>query len=244
MIIANMLNETEKLWNHKRTKGFLLITALIPTLTTFILLFLQSNILGLGSNFPMLMLRLFTFSLLPLFLFISASEVFSGEVASNTLKLGLVRPITRAKVFASKVAAITIFLAFLIVELMITSIILGWLLPGGNIASGLLDIVTAYASAFIPLMAIGLVSVFIAQFFNKSSGALATMILIYAAAKFLPFIFPEISVWSIFSYTNWYVLWIGNGASIAKLTNSFILVLSYCIMAYSAGLILFEKKQL
>ncbi|NHC21409.1 ABC transporter permease subunit [Bacillus sp. MM2020_4] len=239
-----MLNETEKLWKHKRTKGFLLISIFIPIITVIILLFLRNNILGLGSNLPMLMLRLFTFFILPLFLFMSASESFSGEVASNTLKIGLVRPITRAKVFASKVGAITTFLAILLGVLMITTIISGWLLPDRSTANGLLDVVTAYGVAFIPLMAIGFVSVFISQFFNKSSGALATMILIYAAAKLAPFIIPGISVWSLFSYTNWYILWIGNGASIAKLTNSFILIGSYCIMAYSAGLILFEKKQL
>ncbi|WP_066070371.1 ABC transporter permease [Neobacillus soli] len=243
MIIANILNETEKLWKHNRTKGFLLLAILLPVISAIILHYLPNN-LGIGSNLPMLMLRLFTFSLLPLFLFMSASEAFSGEVASNTLKLGLVRPITRAKVFASKVAAITIFLAILLGVIMITTIISGWLVPGGDYASGLLDIFTAYAAAFIPLMAIGCVSVFIAQFFNKSSGALVTMILIYTAAKFVPFIFPALSVWSIFSYTNWYVLWIGNGAPFVKLANSFILMLSYCIMAYSAGVILFEKKQL
>ncbi|MFJ5714527.1 ABC transporter permease [Neobacillus sp. NPDC093127] len=243
MIIANIINETEKLWKHNRTKGFLLLAILLPVISAIILLFLHNN-LGLGSNLPMLMLRLFTFSLLPLFLFMSASESFSGEVASNTLKLGLVRPITRAKVFSSKVAAINIFLAILLGVLMITTIISGWLVPGGNITSGFLDIITAYAAAFFPLMAIGFVSVFIAQFFNKSSGAFVTMILIYTAAKFVPFIFPALSVWSIFSYTNWYVLWIGNGAPFATLANSFILMLSYCIMAYSAGVILFEEKQL
>lgn len=246
-LYANVLNETEKLWKRRRTKGFLLLTILIPVISVIIFLFLQNNtggILGLGNNLPMLMLRLFTFALLPLFLFMSSSESFSGEVAARTLKLGLIRPITRTKVFASKVVAIAVYIAVFLGGLMISSVISGWLVPGGDMMSGLLDVIKAYMAAFVPMLAIGLISVFIAQFFNNSNGAMALIILIYAVAKILPFIFPQISVWSIFSYTNWYVLWIGNGTSLAKLTNTFVLLISYCIMAYSAGSILFEKKQL
>jgi ABC-2 type transport system permease protein len=64
------------------------------------------------------------------------------------------------------------------------------------------------------------------------------------AAKLLPFLFPPISVWSAFSYTDVYLLWIGNDVSFTKLLNSFGLLASYCIMAYTAGWYLFDRKQM
>jgi ABC-2 type transport system permease protein len=246
-LYANLRNETEKLWTRRITKGFLLLTLLLPVISAILLAALQNNIGvigGLGSNLPMLMLSLFTFALLPLFLFVTAADSFTGEVAARTLKLVLLRPITRAKVFASKVLAIAVYIAVHLGALWIASVLSGSFIPGGDVTGGLLDSIQAYTASFLPMIAIGLITVLIAQCFNNSTGAMALIIFIYAAAKFIPFIVPQVSMWSVFSYTNWYVLWVGNGASISKLFNSFVLLLAYCIMAYTAGLIIFDRKQL
>jgi ABC-2 type transport system permease protein len=246
-LYANLRNETEKLWTRRITKGFLLLTLLLPVISAILLAALQNNIGvigGLGSNLPMLMLSLFTFALLPLFLFVTAADSFTGEVAARTLKLVLLRPITRAKVFASKVLAIAVYIAVHLGALWIASVLSGSFIPGGDVTGGLLDSIQAYTASFLPMIAIGLITVLIAQCFNNSTGAMALIIFIYAAAKFIPFIVPQVSMWSVFSYTNWYVMWVGNGASISKLLNSFVLLLGYCIMAYTAGLIIFDRKHL
>ncbi|NGQ97520.1 ABC transporter permease subunit [Brevibacillus sp. SYP-B805] len=237
----------EKLWKRRRTKGFLLLTLLVPIISAILLAFLQNHtgvFGGLGSNLPMLMLSLFTFALLPLFLFMTAVDSFSGEVAARTLKLVLVRPISRTKVFASKVLAIAVYLAVHLGVLWIASAVSGWMVPGGEMAGGVLDSVKAYAASFVPMMAIGLIVVFIAQCFSSTTGAMATAIFIYAAAKLFPFVFPQFAVWSVFSYTNWYVLWVGNGMSMNTLLNTSVLLLSYCIIVYTAGWLLFDRKQL
>lgn len=244
---ANVRNETEKLWTRRRTKGFLLLTLLLPVISAILLAAMQNNtgvIGGLGSSLPMLMLSLFTFALLPLFLFMTAADSFTGEVAARTLKLVLVRPITRAKVFASKVLAVAVCIAVYLGALWIASVLSGWFIPGGDVTGGLPDSIKAYTASFLPMAAIGLVAVLIAQIFNNSTGAMGLIIFIYAAAKLIPFIFPQASVWSVFSYTDWYVLWVGNGVSLSKLLYSFVLLLAYCIMAYTAGLIIFDRKQL
>jgi ABC-2 type transport system permease protein len=246
-LYANVWNETEKLWILRRTKGFLLLTVLLPVISAILLAVLQNNtgVAGeLGSNLPMLMLSLFTISLLPLLLFMTATDSFTGEVAARTLKLILVRPITRAKVFASKVLAIAVFIAIHLGVLWIASVLSGSFIPGGDIIGGLTDSIAAYTASFLPMIAIGLIAALIAQCFNNSTGAMGLIIFIYAAAKLIPLFFPQVSVWSVFSFTDWYVLWVGNGASISKLLNSFVLLLAYCIMAYTAGLIIFDRKQL
>ncbi|MFC5649487.1 ABC transporter permease [Paenibacillus solisilvae] len=246
-LYANVWNETEKLWTRRRTKGFLLLTLLLPVISAILLAAVQNNtsiIGGLGSSLPMLMLSLFTSALLPLLLFMTAADLFTGEASARTLKLILVRPITRAKVFASKVLAIAIYTAVHLAALWIASVLSGLFIPGGDVTGGLLDSIKAYTASFLPMLAIGLVTVLIALCFNNSTGAMALIIFIYAAAKVIPFVLPQVSVWSVFSYTDWYVLWVGNGASISNLLYSFVLLLAYCIMAYTAGLVIFDRKQL
>jgi ABC-2 type transport system permease protein len=244
---ANVTNELEKMWARRRTKGFLLLTLLLPAASALLLASVQDRsavVAGLGNNLPLLMLSLYTFALLPLFMMMTAADSFAGETAARTLKLVLVRPITRTKVFASKVLAIAVGVAVQLAALWIVSSLAEWFVSGSGALAAWPDNMKAYAAAWVPMMAIGLIAVFIAQWFRQSTGAMALIILLYAAAKLLPLALPQVSVWSVFSYTNWYVLWIGSGASIGKLTNTFALLLSYCIMAYTAGWILFDRKQL
>ncbi|MBE9914776.1 ABC transporter permease subunit [Paenibacillus donghaensis] len=244
---ANMLNEIEKIWRRRKTKVFLLLTLLIPVICTMLLSLLRNKtsvIWGLGGDLPMLMLSLFTFFLLPMMLSITAVDSFSGEVAARTIKLVLVRPITRAKAFAAKVLAIMVYAWVYLSVLWIVSSVSGWAIAGEGITGGLADSLKAYTAAFLPMAAIGLLSVFIAQCFRTGSGALTTIIFVYATGKLLPFIFPKVSGWSVFSYSNWHVLWTGSGASVGKLFNTFLFLLAYIIMSYTAGLMLFERKQL
>jgi ABC-2 type transport system permease protein len=246
-LYASALNETEKLWKRRRTKGFLLLTLLIPLLSALLLTFLRGTagvVSGLGSSLPMLMLSWFTFGLTPLFLFMSAADSFSGELGAHTLKLALVRPITRTKVFASKVLAMAVYIAIQLGALWFVSVIAGWLVLGGDLTGALPDSLKAYTAAFVPMVAIGLIAAMIAQWFTNSSGAMTVMLLIAAAAKLLPLVFPQVSLWSVFSYTNWYMLWVGAGASAGRLFTTFALLLAYCIMAYTAGAMMFDRQQL
>lgn len=246
-LYANVVNEWEKTWARRRTKGFLLLTLLLPVTAALGLAAVQNRsafVSGLGDNLPLIMLGLYTFAVLPLFMMMTAADAFSGEAASRTLKLVLVRPITRAKIYASKVLAIAAFVAVQLAALWVVSSLAEWLVSGGGSARAWLDNLQAYAAAWLPMMAIGLIAAFIAQWFRQSTGAMALLLLLYAAAKLLPVLLPQLAVWSVFSYTDWHRLWIGGGAQAAKLANTAALLAAYCIMAYTAGWVLFERKQL
>nr|WP_273385856.1 ABC transporter permease subunit [Cohnella zeiphila] len=236
----------EKLWMRRRTKAFLLSTVLLPALGAAALSSLQSGTaigFGLGSDLPMLMLGLFTTLLLPLFLFMAAVDSFTGEFASRTIKLVLTRPISRSKAFASKVLALAVLIAVSLGAVWLASAAAELLSGGGLTGSGLIDGVVAYASAFLPMLAVALMSVLLAQRFHNSAGALGLIVLVYVLAKLLPFLFPSAAVWSVYSYTNWYSLWIGGGVPSGKLLNTTLLLFSYCVMAYMGGLMQFERKR-
>ena len=248
-LLANTVNECHKMWTRRRTKGFLLLTLIMPTIAALGLAFMQDRLAAaaglLGHNLPLIMLSLYTFAILPLFAAMSAANSFAGETAARTLKLALLRPIARGKVYASKVLAIAAGIVAQLAALWVVSTLAAWLADGSGAAAGAWpDNLQAYAAASLPMIAIGLVAVLIAQCFRQSTGALALFILLYAAARLLPFALPQLAVWSVFSYTNWHAMWVGGGAAAGKLANTSVLLLAYCIMAYTAGWMLFERKQL
>ncbi|MFD0714453.1 ABC transporter permease [Paenibacillus sp. GCM10027626] len=243
---ANWLNEMEKLWARRKTKVFLLLSILIPAASAAVLANVQNAsalVAGFGADLPMLMLSLFTALLLPLFLFMMAVESFAGEIAERTIKLVLVRPVSRAKVFASKVLALAAYAIIHLGAVGLASVLAGLFVNRSLQWSSLLESIVAYGVAFVPMITVALIAVLIAQSMNNSIGALALILFLYIFAKLLPFIFPSVAVWSAYSYTNWHTLWIGSGVSPTKLFTAFGILLSYCIMAYAGSMMMFERKR-
>jgi ABC-2 type transport system permease protein len=242
-LYANTLNETAKLFYQTKTKLTLVLTVLVPVLAAVMLGNLESGIgIALGRDFPQLMLGLFTVVWLPLFLFMAAAESFSGEYAARTIKLVLLRPVSRAKAFASKVLALLVYLAVLLAAVWLVSVAAGLILDAGTTLSGLADSAVAYAAAFVAMSAIGIAASFVAQWLRSGVGTLALCVFLYVAAKLLPFFFPEAGVWSFLAYADWHTLWVGDAAGAGKLLQIFVFLLASCMISYTAGWYLFEKK--
>lgn len=242
-LYANTHNETAKMFHQTKTKLTLVLTVLVPVLAALVLGKLESGAgIALGRDFPQLMLGLFTAVWLPLFLFMAAAESFSGEYAARTIKLVLLRPVSRAKAFASKVLALLIYLAILLAVVWGVSVVSGLVLDTGTTLSGLPDSFAAYAAAFIAMSAIGIAASFVAQWLRSGVGTLALCVFLYVAAKLLPFFFPDAAVWSFLTYADWHTLWVGDAASAGKLLQVFVFLLASCMISYTAGWYLFEKK--
>ncbi len=247
-LFANIANEMEKTFHKKKTIALLLVTALIPLGMAMLLFFFKSKvgILGLGAtDFPILILGLFTNLFLPLFVFMWVADSFAGEAGERTLKLTLIRPIARIKVFTSKIIAIGLVIGIFLAILFILSLVAGILL--GDARSdwwiGFFNGLKAYSLAALPMLALGIAAAFIAQFFRNSSGALTTSIFVYITAKLLPMIVPQSAKLLLTSYTDWHMLWLGP-VSPEKLLYSFLFILSSGIIFFSAGCYLFDTKEL
>ncbi|USG65025.1 ABC transporter permease [Brevibacillus ruminantium] len=246
LLYASTLNEAEKLLWQKKTKVVLLLSMLVPVISAMLLSRFQSNTgiaFGAGTAFPLLMLNLFTTVLLPLFLFMTVADMFAGEAASRALKNVLVRPISRVKIFTSKLLAMALFLFVQLAIIWVSSTLAGLFLDSSAVFSGFLESAGAYLAASLPLMAMGLFAVLLSLCWHSSVGAYASCMVVYLAAKLLPYLFPQAATWSFFSYTDWHMMWIGNAASFQTLFPVFVFLLSNCIMGYTAGWYLFERKQ-
>jgi ABC-2 type transport system permease protein len=247
LLKLSTLNELVKLLARKKTSFFLLLSALLPFIGLPIIMKLQS---GLGimatSNvqYPITILNMLTLIVLPLMMFMSVSDIFSGEFGDKTIRSVLVRPVSRLKIFSSKLLAMFV--------LIVGQLLLGWMgsvlaslfLPASaNMIGGLADAALAYAVAALPMFVLCTVTAFITQFFRNASGAMAICIMLYAAAKLITILFPQFTVFSPTSYTDWHQLWIGSVISIEKVTTIFSLLLGCGIVFYTTGYYFFDKKE-
>ncbi|WP_373229328.1 ABC transporter permease [Cohnella sp.] len=246
-LYANVWNETLKMAFKKKTLFFMVMTLIIPIGAGLLLANFQSGF-GIGAvsagDFPIVMLSLFTGIFLPLFVFMGAADQFSGELGDRTLKIVLMRPISRFKVFTSKQISLGIYIAAYLFIAMIGSVISSFFLGGSLSNFAVLDWVIAYGAAFLPLAALSVTAVLLAQFFTSSSGALTVSILLYIAVKASSFFFPQVSTYSPTAYLDWHMLWLGNSMAAGQVWSVFMFLLACSILFFTAGYYLFDKKEL
>jgi ABC-2 type transport system permease protein len=246
-LVANVINETEKQFWKKKTVFFLILSALFPIAGAALIASFQ-NKLGIASitaaDYPIMILGLFTSFILPLFVFMAAADSFAGEVSANTLKITLMRPISRFKIYASKHISLGIYTVLYLAAAGIASVLSGLLFSvKTGLTQGILDALLAYAVAAIPFIALTCIAVLIAQFTRSGSGALIICILAYLGVKAAAFFLPQVSLYSLTSYTDWHVLWLSSSITIGKLVNIFMFMAACSILCFTAGFYFFDKKE-
>jgi ABC-2 type transport system permease protein len=246
-LTANTWNEMIKITSKKKTLLFLGVTLLLPVIAGILLARFQSGI-GIGAiasqDFPIIMLGLFTSIFLPLFVFMGAADVFSGEMGDRTMKITLTRPITRFKVFASKQIALAIYIALYLIAGLLASILSALFFQHFGGFGTVLDWVLAYGSAFVPMLVLSIIAVCLAQFFSSSSSALTVSILLYLAFKVAAFFIPQIATYSPTAYTDWHMLWIGSSMAVSKISSIFMFLVACSILFFTAGFYFFDKKEI
>jgi ABC-2 type transport system permease protein len=244
--LAGAKNELLLMLYRKKTVLFLLVSALLPILLAFSFQALQP-VLGLAvvsQSFSIQMLELYTLFWIPLFLFLAIADLFPQEVSSRTLKLTLLRPITRFRVFTAKMlalgAAVAAILALLAVVCIICNVSFGTSNMG---AIEWLGYGKAYFAGFLSMWALASLFVLAAQFFQSASGFLVFSIAFYAAAKAAPFFLKGFSAFSLTSYTDWYTVWLSHSVSAGKLVNSSLFIISAMVLFFSLGYLMFDRKE-
>jgi ABC-2 type transport system permease protein len=242
---ANIINEVQKLFLKKKITILLIITAIICFLSAFFISSIQAKLVFIAVDsisFPLMILAIFTNMFLPLFIFMTVAEVFSGEVGDKSLKLILVRPINRLKIYISKNIAIVIYIIINLTVVLIVSMLSSFLLNGSSSVS-IPHIMFAYFIDIIPAVVLALFASFIAQFFKSSSGAIITCILLFIGIKILSLFVNGLNNIVFTSYLNWYSIWTVGQFTFVKTVNTLFMVLSYGGIFFTAGYYFFDKKE-
>jgi ABC-2 type transport system permease protein len=242
---ATLRNELIKLFYKKKTVVFLGFSALLPIIAALLIGKLQ-GIIGISTTnegFSINVLDIFTLFILPLFIFLLASDLFPGEISAHNMKLTLLRPVSRFNVFLAKTAALGLCIAIMLILIGIINTLCGFLFSDIQAVGGWFNISKAYTAAFFSMFAIGIAAIFFSQFFNRSSSALIFLIILFAAAKLLPIFFHSATYFSLAAYTDFHLLWIGHIVSVKARLNSILFLLSSSVLLFSLGYYVFDKKE-
>lgn len=241
---ANVLNEVRKLFLKKKTSVFLIIMAVMSFLTAFFISSIQAKLIFIAFSslsYPLMLLTIFTNVFLPLFVFMTAADLFSNEIADRTLKLVLTMPISRFKIYTSKIIAISIYVILNFFVIFLVSM-LSALFLNINVTS-ISNVIFGYLVDIIPALILVIFAAFITQFFRNGTAALVSCIFIYFGIEALS-LFNTVLNNNIFThYLNWYSLWLSSGTNLLRELNIFLLLLAYGIIFFTAGYYLFDKKE-
>ena len=244
LIYANFQNELEKIFAKKKYFVLLIIQALICVMGV-LLSVIVSKLTGARLNISDLALgslTLFVEIIIPLIIFMAATDLFCAEAENKTIKTVLLCPINRFKIYISKISAITALAGINLMCVFTVSAILG--VFTGNSFSALLSGFFACVINIFPMIILVLMACLINQFTNGSAMAMFLCIIIYVMLRLFNYFVPFIDVFLFTGYLQWHKLFLGNTLPFGALFSKILLLVSYGMIFLSSGYYLFAKKDL
>lgn len=173
-LIGMIQNENMKIYRRWRTWIMLGIMLLFFGFIVFVMATFSDGapIPIQPSALDVMMLSASFVTFVALFCAIVAGDIVSSEFSWGTVKLLLIRPISRSKVLLAKYIAVLIFTIFFIVILMVYALLLGLIFYGwGETNTTFIDVLIEYAYT-LPSLIIGFTIAFMISAIFRS-GALA-----------------------------------------------------------------------
>ena len=249
VLFASYRNEWDKLMSRKKYIVFLIIGLALCLIWTGIGNLITGFIRSQGGVFfnmtatPMGALPFFLQAMVPFLMFMGISDLLTIECAENTMKAIVCRPVERWKLYASKILAVLTYAAlYLICVFMLTAILNQ---AFGN-PLGIFELLTAllsYALTLIPLAILACFAALIALLGRSGTLTMFILLISYILLSILPVFIPILSEMLFTSYLYWYRLWVGFLPDATKLIHMLLIVLAYGVTFFTAGSLLFDKKE-
>ena len=246
---ASTRNEWDKLIRRKKYIVFLCIGVGICLIWAVLGRLLSEFAIRQGglslriSPTPMGTLGFFLQILIPFLMFMGVTDLLTVEGAEQTMKAMAFRPVERWKLYASKILAVMIYAAMYLVCIFIVCATLNQLFGKPLRIVELLIALTSYALTLIPLAVLASYAAMIALLGRSGTLTMFLLLLSYLLLSVLPVFFPILSEMLFTSYLSWYNLWIGALPSATKLMHMLIIVLGYGTVFFTAGSLIFERKE-
>ncbi|MEN8904847.1 MAG: ABC transporter permease [Clostridiales bacterium] len=245
-IKITIINEIDKIISKKKFY-ILLILSLLSIGIIQILLYFSKTFFGINSmdfeGFPKFILLIFSNTILPLIIILLTIDIFSNEFNNNTIKLSIMKPITRFELFLSKCLSIIVIMSVFIFFIMFFSILLSLIFNFSSFSiNSFFRIVLAYGVIILPICVVSLIIIFISNIIESASLIFFTSVLIILILKGLGMFLPQYSNLFIISFLEWYNLWLIDYIPVFRILRSFLIMIGMGIMLYSAAYYNFDKK--
>lgn len=210
-----------------------MIAALLRTVTA-------SAELSIFINMPMVILPLMSVLVIPLIGIMAVCDLFSAEYYNKTVKAQLMRPVSRFKIYLSKVLAAWILCTVLMLLTFgvtaVCSLVLGT-------ADNTLYSLGAYLVDLIPVFVFILLAALLNQVTKGSTSAMFLCIIVYIGIKAAGIIFPIVDGLMFTSYLQWHRIWLGTAVTLRELLSKTLLLTGYGVTFFSGGYWLFISRE-
>jgi len=205
---------------------------------------LPISLAGDGSLFSLSVLNFFSATLLPLFSVFVVIDSFNGEIAANTMKQTLVRPLNRIGIYLSKAAAVGTFVFCSLMFMMVSTTIIGALFQMGVSFTliGAWRVLLAYVVTWMPVMVFLLLIMVIAQFSRNGILTFFLSVFIYLGLQAVRFFYPALSNLLIVPLFDWYVGWIADVNNFGALLRQLSILLGSGLALFGFGSRIFETR--
>lgn len=239
------MNEWKKLLARKKYLVLLLIgvaISLVNILGKVLLNRVSKGSVNLGgSNAAMAMMTLFIEFLTPLVSMMAVCDLFATEIQDGTLKAALLRPISRFKIYAAKISAVTLLALCYLLILCVTALGMDFLISGQR--QNILYPLGAYLLDIVPLFVVILMAACINQFGKSSTMAMFSCIIIYILLYVAGIFIPHLSGLLFTGYMKWHTLWLGYTLPFGAISAKVAILAGYGLIFFSGGYYLFLKRE-
>lgn len=248
-LMACYRNEWTKLTRRRKYFVFLFIGMGICLLWTGLGQLVSGLIQTSGSFFinltptPMGVLPFFLQVLIPFLMFMGVTDLITVEEAEHTMKAMLSRPAERWKLYAAKILAVVSYAALYLACIFVLSTVLNQIFGTAQDVGGILISLASYALTLIPLCILACFAALVALMGKSGTLTMFLLLLLYLALSVLPIIFPVLTEMLFTSYLGWYRLWIGALPAAGKLVHMLLIVFGYGTVFFTAGSLLFDRKE-
>lgn len=251
-------NELLKLFKTKKLYVFFLLLAAATVITVY-----YHNNPGAGmqtvietanaQSLP-IVLKYSTVQFFSIFMAVYIADVITDEYKTGSLKLSLLRPIDRATLLNSKVAAIFAFtviltLFFILSTYAIGTVSFGWdnsAVYNGvtySTTDGILLTAKVFAVSLLPLMAFGMITMFIAVTSNNMTTTIAISIGITMLGQYLNAL-PSIKVFSVVNQMLFFSDYFVKIKNPGEMMLSIMVNLTYIVIFYLLSKTTFKMKDI
>lgn len=246
-----LANETRKLFTKKKYIVFFIIGVMICIgnfgIKMLINFMASSDMFGSMSSFKLNlstslnMLGFLAEIYIPFIVFTATNELFGTEYQNGSIRALLVRPVTRLKIYFSKILAVFVVCAALFLGLFGVSAVLD-VISGDMNGVEFLSVSSVYLIDLFPIFVIILMAALINGVLRNSGLSMLVCIVIYAVLKIGGIFIPTVSGLLFTGYTKWHTLWMGAALPFGVMLNKLMLLLGYTVVLGSSGYYIFLKS--
>jgi len=247
--LASYKNERDKIIRRKKYIVFLILGIIIclvwaigGSLITGAIR-QQAGIFFVLTPTPMGVLPFFLQILLPLLIFMGATDLITTESSDLTMRAMIYRPVERWKLYAAKLLAIMTYVALYLACVFVISTVFNQLLGRSLSAAGLFQAFAAYALTLPTLAVLAAFAALIALFGRSGSLIMFLLVVLYMVMRVLPIFFPILQELLFTSFLGWHRLWIGVIPGFTRLMHMIIIVAGYGVVFFMTGSLVFDRKE-